>query len=186
MGRQNASGEECYERYRNGDNTGFDELMELYRESLIFFLLRYLSSVEDAEDAAEDAFVALLLHPYRPGKGASLKTYLFTLGRNRALNILKRQKREQALRDVTLPEPSMKDYRALEDRLCSTESSRELLKAMETLPGEYCEALYLLYFEGLSVSDTAKVMKKTKKQIENLSYRGRNALREKLTKEILL
>lgn len=186
MGRETISGEACYERFRSGDNSGFDDLMELYRESLIFFLLRYLPSVEDAEDAAEDAFVALLMHPYHSGRGASLKTYLFTLGRNRALNVLRRQKRERALSDLTIPEPSREDYRALEDRLCSTESSRELLSAMDTLPGEYREALYLLYFEGLSVSDTARVMKKTRKQIENLSYRGRSALKEKLSKEILL
>ncbi len=52
-------GAEYYRRYLAGDETGFDQLMELYRENLIFFLLRFLPSVEDAEDAAEDAFVVI-------------------------------------------------------------------------------------------------------------------------------
>ena len=170
--------EELYRRYQAGDNGGFDGLIELYREHLIFFLLRYLPSIEDAEDAAEDAFVSLLLHPYREQKGASLKTYLFTLGRNHALNLLRRQKRQDDFRRSSLL-PLEEDL-ALEERLCRDERRRSLLQALDSLPDQYREALYLLYFEELSLEETAQVMKRSKKQIENLSYRGKAALREKL------
>ncbi len=175
-------GEELYRLYQDGDESGFDGLIELYRENLIFFLMRYLPSVEDAEDAAEDAFVSLLLHPYRESRGSSLKTYLFTLGRNRALNLLKKQKRQDAFRDSSLL-PLTEDL-ALEERLCRDEKRRALLQALDSLSPEYREALYLLYFEDLSPAETARVMKKSKKQIENLSYRGKKALREKLGKEL--
>ncbi len=173
--------EECYRRFQNGDETGFDGVMELYRENLIFFLLRYLPAMEDAEDAAEDAFVELLLHPWRECRGASLKTYLFTLGRSRALNLLRRQKRRAEFGEERFPEGS--EAAALEDKLCRDETRRELLDALACLSPDYREALYFLYFEGLSLEETAKVMRKSKKQIENLSYRGRKALREKLGKE---
>lgn len=174
-------GAACYRRYLNGDESGFDELLELYRENLIFFLLRFLPSVEDAEDAAEDAFVGLLLHPYREWKGASLKTYLFAIGRSKALNLLKLQKRQAAFQEGGFP--LSEDAALLEDRLCQNETRRELLRALDGLAPDYREALYLLYFEELSLEEAAKVMKKSKKQIENLSYRGRKALREKLGKE---
>ncbi len=178
-------GEELYRRYRNGDESGFDGVMDLYRENLIFFLLRYLPRIEDAEDAAEDAFVALLSHPYRENRGASLKTYLFTLGRNRAATLLKQQKRRAELeRPENLCNPGDGgDAAALEDRLCRDETRRELLRALDRISPGYREALYLLYFEGLSLEETARVMKKSKKQIENLSYRGKKALREILGKE---
>lgn len=173
--------EEYYRRYREGDSSGFDGVMDQYRENLIFFLLRYLPVTEDAEDAAEDAFVELLLHPWREERGASLKTYLFTLGRSRALNLLKKQKRgAQFLGKLPEGDP---DAAALEDKLCQDETRGELLRALGELSPNYREALYLLYFEGLSLEETARVMKKNKKQIENLSCRGRKALREKLQKE---
>lgn len=177
-------GEEYYLCYLNGDESGFDRLIELYRENLIFFLMRYLPTGEDAEDAAEDAFVSLLLHPYRPGRGASLKTYLFTLGRNRALNLLKKNRRQAPL-ECSSQFP-IADELALEDRLCRDDARRQLLHALDSLPADYREVLYLLYFEELSPGEVAKVMKKTKKQIENLSYRGRQALKEKLGKEFSL
>ena len=44
-------------------------------------------------------------------------------------------------------------------------------------------ALYLVYFEELSYADTAKVMKKTTKQVDNLLYRGKAALRNLLGKD---
>lgn len=177
MGR----GEDYYLCYLNGDESGFDRLMELYRENLIFFLMRYLPTGEDAEDAAEDAFVALLMHPYHPGKGASLKTYLFSLGRNRALNLLKKNRRQLQLKSSA--QFSIADELTLEERLCRDESHKQLLHALNTLPADYREVLYLLYFEELSLEETALVMKKKKKQIENLSYRGKMALKEKMGKE---
>lgn len=173
---------ECYRRYQSGDESGFDGLMDLYRENLIYFLLRFLPTVEDAEDAAEDAFVELLLHPWKEERGASLKTYLFTLGRSRALNHLKRLKRRAAQPPTELlPEGGEE----LEERLCRDEKQRALLRAMDALSPDYREVLHLLYFEDISLSDAARVMKKNKKQVENLSYRAKKALREKLGKEEL-
>lgn len=176
------AGEELYLRYRAGDESSFDRVMELYRENLIYFLSRYLPRLEDAEDAAEDAFVSLLLHPWKQGKGASLKTYLFTLGRNRAISVAKRQKRRQSYAAPEDAEPATQRH-DLEERVCREESRKALLRGLEEIAPDYREALYLLYFEGLSLDETAAVMKKNKKQVENLSYRGKAALREKLEKE---
>ena len=176
------AGEELYLQYRAGDESGFDRLIGLYRENLIYFLSRYLPRLEDAEDAAEDAFVSLLLHPWKPGRGASLKTYLFTLGRNRAITLARRQSRRHSYDAPEEAEPATERH-ALEERVCREENRRALLRALEEISPDYREALYLLYFEGLSLDETAKVMKKNKKQIENLSYRGKAALREKLEKE---
>ncbi len=180
------TGEEYYRRYLRGDESGFDLVIDLYREPLIFFLLRYLPNMEDAEDAAEDAFVSLLLHPYREGGKASLKTYLFTLGRNRALSLLRKQKRLERRRQAEPTVTEDTDYPALEDRMCRDETRRALLQALDTLSPEYREALYLLYFEDLSLEETARVMKKNRKQVENLSYRGKQALKKQLGKENML
>ena len=54
---------------------------------------------------------------------------------------------------------------------------------METLNPDYRQVLYLTYFEELSNSEAARVMKKSCRQIENLLYRAKQALRSKLEKE---
>ena len=43
--------------------------------------------------------------------------------------------------------------------------------------------LWLTFFEGLSTSDAAAVMRKTNRQIENLLYRAKISLKSELEKE---
>ncbi len=38
------SGESSYRRYLDGDKSGFDEIIDLYHDSLIYFLKRYVVS----------------------------------------------------------------------------------------------------------------------------------------------
>ena len=47
-------------------------------------------------------------------------------------------------------------------------------------------AVHLVYFEELSYEDAAKVLGKSKKQIDNLLYRAKTALRNALGKEMNL
>ena len=44
--------------------------------------------------------------------------------------------------------------------------------------------LYLIYFEGFNNEETAHIMKKSKRQIENLLYRAKQALKNEFDKEV--
>lgn len=44
-------------------------------------------------------------------------------------------------------------------------------------------AVYLVYIDGMSYGETAKIMKKNTKQIDNLLYRAKAELRSALGKE---
>lgn len=176
------SGAEYYRRFLEGDSSAFDELMELYRKNLIFFLLRYLEDPADAEDAAEDAFVELLLHQGRFHFQNSLKTYLYAIGRNKALNLLRRRKRHPSL--PLSGAGQLPSLTPLPEELCELrEEQAAVSRALSALPPHYREILLLLYGEGMSCREAAQILGKSGKQTENLSYRARNALRERLQKE---
>ena len=51
-------GAASYRRFIDGDRDAFGEVIDLYRESLIFFIHRYVNDMDTAEDLAEDVFVA--------------------------------------------------------------------------------------------------------------------------------
>jgi RNA polymerase sigma-70 factor (ECF subfamily) len=51
---------------------------------------------------------------------------------------------------------------------------------MAKLPEDMQTALYLSYFEDMTYEEIARVMKKNKKQVDNLLYRGKERLRELL------
>lgn len=54
---------------------------------------------------------------------------------------------------------------------------------MSKLKPEYRQVLHLAYFEDFNNGQTAKIMKKNKRQIENLLYRAKLSLKDELNKE---
>ena len=71
----------------------------------------------------------------------------------------------------------------VEEAVQSAERARLLRTCMAELHEDYREALFLVYFEGLSHAETAAVMGKREKQVADLIYRGKIALRKRLEQE---
>ncbi len=172
-------GERSYRRYLNGDDSAFDEVLMLYFDNLVFFLNRYVRDPAAAEDLAMDSFLALLIHPTRYHFKTPLKTYLFTIGRNKALNYLKRRNRfhPNELKETDAV------TNGIEQGLLDSEEKRALHTALAALPPEMRSAVHLVYFEDMSYEEAAHVMKKTRKQIDNLLYRAKAALKIQLKGE---
>ncbi len=176
------NGASSYRRYLNGDEKAFDEIMETYFDSLIFFIDRYVHDTAAAEDIAIDTFTYLIVHRHRYDFRVTLKTYLFMIGRSRALNYLKHRAKFQTS-DISVSENEISDRISLEDSVIKSEQSRALNRAIESLTDDMRIAVHLVYFENLSYEETAKVMKKNRKQVDNLLYRAKNTLRAILEKE---
>ncbi len=175
------TGESYYRRYLDGDEGAFDGVLKLYYDNLVFFLNRYVKDPSAAEDLTMDAFLELLIHPARYNFKTSLKTYLFTIGRNKALNYLKKHRwlRPAEIKDHEGVSASLEtDFVIREERL-------ELSKALAKLPADMRIAVHLVYFEEMSYEDAAKVMKKTRKQVDNLLFRAKTTLKKQLNREVI-
>ncbi len=176
------NGKELYDCFLSrGDQEAFAELMLRYKDGLIGFIYRFVRRLDVAEDLSQDVFVTLLLRCRRFEGEATLKTYLYTVGRNRAVDWLRKNRR--VILSERANDRQDEEAAEVEEHLLKTEGHRMLHRAMQTLPADYGEVLHLLYFEDLSYKEAAKVMKKTEKQIENLAYRARKALKVTLGKE---
>lgn len=175
------NGDSSYRRFLAGDENAFVEIVDEYREGLIFFLYRYVGDLHAAEDLAEDVFVEVLLHPKRFRFQCALKTWLFTIGHNKAVDFLRKTSRLQV---VPLDEAERAaEVSNLEDALLNSEEKRMLNRALGEISEDYRMAIHLVYFEDLSHEEAAQVMKKNRKQVENLVYRGKQSLRKILERE---
>ena len=171
-----------YRRFLNGDESAFDDIMKEYFNRLVFFINRYVHNVHTAEDIAIMVFSDLVVNKHRYNFKVSFKTYLFVLGKSRALNYLKRQK---TLSFVSLNEVenNLGEETDLEKTILKKETELLIANAISSLPEEMQLAVHLIYFENLSYSDAAKVMKKNTKQVDNLLYRAKAKLRDILGKD---
>ncbi|MBQ3082157.1 MAG: RNA polymerase sigma factor [Clostridia bacterium] len=171
------NGESSYRRYLEGDDNAFEDVVRLYLDSLVFFIERYVHDIHAAEDIAMEAFAYLIIHPKRYNFKTSLKTYLFMIGRSRAINYVKRRNKIQF---TSLTGIESEDFSSLEEAVIADEARRSLSRAIEELPDDMKAAVHLVYFEGQSYEEASRVLKKTKKQIANLLSRAKVLLKEKL------
>lgn len=171
-----------YRRFLDGDESAFDEIMKELFYSLIFFIDRYVHDFHAAEDIAIDAFSDLIVHRHRYNFKVTLKTYLFMVGRSRALDYLKHRK---VISFVELSEASAceDEKDTLEETILADERKRALSAALDRLPEDMRVVVHLIYFEEMTYSQAAKVMKKNTKQIDNLLYRAKKELRIILGKD---
>ena len=77
----------------------------------------------------------------------------------------------------------IQDEFILENHYIMEERKIALHRALRKLHIEYRQVLWLLYFEGLSSTEAAVVMKKNPRQMKNLTYRAKSALKSQLDKE---
>ncbi len=176
------NGAASYRRFLDGDESGFDEIIGLYHDSLIYFINRYVNNFAAAEDLAADTFMELLVHKKRYSFQSSFKTYLFAIARHKAVDYIRREKRFSPLPEQELPRDAS-DADMVEKAVISTEEKRKIKEISSALCEDYATYIHLAFFEELENEDIARIMKKSKKQMANLSYRARNALREALRRE---
>ncbi len=81
-----------------------------------------------------------------------------------------------------MPNPYYEEMN-LADKVIRNEDKIVLYEALSKLPEQYGQALKLTFLQGFTNEQAAKIMHKTKRQIEMLVYRGKIALKKQLQKE---
>ena len=145
---------------------------------MIYFIYRYVKSIDIAEDIAQDVFVYILIHKESYDFNYALKTYLFTIAKSKALNYLKREKRI-----VKINENDVYDLQELEEKVFLNERKNNLREAISKLKPEYQNAVYLADIEELSYKEIGQIMNKSESNIKVLIHRARKSLEEVVRKE---
>ena len=176
------NGASSYRRFLNGDESAFDEIMKELFDNLVFFINRYVHDIHAAEDIAIDAFSDLVVNKHRYNFKVTLKTYLFMLGRSRALNYIKHRKVINFV-ELTEADNISAEQETLEEIILADERKRIVNNALNSLTDDMRVVVHLIYFEDLTYDEAAKVMKKNRKQVDNLLYRAKKELRIILGKD---
>ncbi len=175
------NGAVSYRRFLNGDDGGFTEIVKEYKDGLIFYLYSFVNDLSSAEDLAEDTFVKLGIKKPRFSEKSSFRTWLYAIGRNVALDFLRRQSGRSS---VSIDEcGGLTDGDAAESSYFREERKIVLHRAMQKLKPEYRQILWLIYFEDFSCKEAAAVIKKSVHSTETLVWRAKQSLKSELIRE---
>ena len=170
-----------YRRFLDGDDNGFIDIIKDYKDGLILYLNNFTENIFIAEDLAEDTFVKIVTKKPRFSGKSSFKTWLYAIGRNIALDHLRKNRVSETSYDEV---PELKEEtETLEAQYIKKEDQIILHKAMGKLSPQYKQVLWLVYFENFSNQETAVVLKKSVRNVETLLYRAKQSLKSELNKE---
>lgn len=168
---------QLYKEFLLENKNSFEEIVIRHKDTIIYFIQRYVKSVDIAEDLAQDVFVYMLVNKRSYKFEYSLKTYLYTIAKSKALNYIKREKKI-----VKLDEMQYEDIDELEEKVFKNERADNLKRCIKKLKIEYQNAIYLADIEELNYKEIGHILKKTESSVKVLIHRARKNL-EKLIKE---
>jgi RNA polymerase sigma factor (sigma-70 family) len=160
------------------DDEALGELYDRYSQVAYGLARRILRDTALAEDAVQDAFLAVWRTAGRfVPERAQARTWLLTIVHRRAVDLVRREERRRAEPLAGPPgeraaEPSEEAWRSLE---------RERVRdAMAKLPDQQREALELAYYGGFTQSELAERLGEPLGTIKSRMFNGLARLRELL------
>ena len=168
---------------RNGDQESFEKLVRLYEKRVFSLTSRMCRNSADAEEAAQEAFLAAwqALPAFRGD--ASFATWLYRLVSNACVDILRREGRHQVMAGPSLddeessPEPPDKSPspHALAER---AELRRQIEAGLAALPPEYRQVLILREIHQCTYDEIAQICSIDLGTVKSRINRGRKRLRK--------
>ncbi len=173
------NGASSYRRYIEGDDSGMTELIRDYKDGLLLYLVSFTNNISDAEDCVQETFIRLAIKKPKFRGNSSFKTWLYAIGRNVTRDMLRKHRPSVPLDDAA----EFADLQDIEQDYIQEEQKIIVHQAIRNLKPDYQQAIYLSYFEQFSNDEIARIMRKTRKQVENLLYNARKSLKLQLEKE---
>lgn len=184
------SDEELFQRCRNTrDPEQIREAVGLlasrHARGLVRYLARMVRSHEVAEELSQEAFIRVYRHAARYQDIAKVRTWLYRIAHNLALNAIRDRKRRPAVPLSGLREDggepaaaSLADPRAEEPgrHAVRRDLRARVRAAVDQLPDTFRGAVVLCDLEGLSYQEAADVLEVKIGTIRSRLFRGRERL----------
>lgn len=168
-------------RARTGDREAFGALVEQYRDNVYRLAYRMCGNEYDADEAAQEAFVAAWRALPNFRGDAKFSTWLYRLTTNAAIDVMRREKRHQTAGDGEMMEVA-DNTDSPQETVERTEQQETVQKALATLSDEYREVLLLRYMEELDYAEIAEVLKLPSGTVKSRINRAKAALKTALLK----
>jgi RNA polymerase sigma-70 factor (ECF subfamily) len=176
---------ELLRSWHAGDIRAFEALVRRHERRVFSLVFRMLGSREEAEDVAQEAFLALHRHGHRFRGESRFSTFVYRVAANAALNrrrsLGRRRAREDALslrQDAGQGLPSAP--RDPEDAASGGEIQERVQAALLALPKDLRVVVVLYDIEGQSYAEIAQALRIPEGTVKSRIHRARSALRDHL------
>ncbi len=180
--------EELGRRFREGDATAFESLLDRYSRSIYNFTLRLLGDPADADDATQQTFIQAFESMPVARPEASLRPWLFQVARNKCIDMMRKRRAvplSRLERDESEGQIDPVDTAPLPTQLYEHEELQEILRdAIASLPLRSREVVVMRYVGDLTFAEIGRALGMPENTAKTLFQRAKATLRVYLRKRL--
>jgi RNA polymerase sigma factor (sigma-70 family) len=159
------------------DEAWLSLVFQEYRRPLLGYATHLMGDADRAGDIVQDTFVRLCAQPRQQIEGR-VRQWLYAVCRNRALDVLKKEKRMKTLDDSAAPQASSEgDPQAVALRRDSAQQADSL---MDGLPNNQQEVIRLKVEGGMSYREISELTGLSISNVGYLLHTGLKSIRMRL------
>jgi RNA polymerase sigma-70 factor (ECF subfamily) len=176
-------------RVREGDDVGFNFLIEKYRKPIMNFMYRMVHNQAVAEELAQEVFLRVYRSRQTYRAEAKFTTWLYRIATNLGVNHARDTKHERAAQTIYLDQPDpetgttpdVADSRpVVEEELLKDERMQAIRKHVMALPERQRTAVLMHKYQGLDYKEIGAVLRLSESATKSLLFRAYQTLRERL------
>lgn len=159
-------------RIADEDRGAFRLLFERHGDRVYRFALSLTRSPDLAEEVLQETMMAVWKGAKRFKGRSKVTTWLLGIAKNQAYNLLRMEERGKRLPDATdhVPDPAGE-----------AQMSVRVERALDTLPEAQREVLHLVFYENLTVRETAELLGVPEGTVKSRMHHARRKLAKELT-----
>jgi RNA polymerase sigma-70 factor (ECF subfamily) len=172
---------------KKGDQNAFGEIVELYKDRVYHVCFRMLGNKQEAEDAAQEAFIRAYMNISSFNQDLKFSTWIFRIATNLCIDRIRKKKPDYYLDaevagtdGLTMYSQIASDAPLPEKELESQELQETIQQEILKLPEKYRSAIVLKYIEELSLNEISEILDLPLGTVKTRIHRGREALRKQL------
>jgi len=176
-------------RVREGDDSGFNLLVQKYHKPIVHFMFRMVHNQAVAEELAQEVFLRVYRSRATYRAEARFTTWLYRIATNLGVNHARDTKHERAAQTIYLDQPDpetgttpdVADSAAtVEQDLVRDERMRAIRQHVMALPERQRTAVLMHKYQGLDYKQIGEVLKLSESATKSLLFRAYQTLRERL------
>lgn len=170
-----------------GDQSAYEDIVNLYQHKLYQVCYRMLGSKEEAEDITQEAFVRAYINLHSFDQKRKFSTWIYRIATNLCIDRIRKKKPDYYLDAEVAGTEGLDMYSQIaadeqlpEETLEQMELQERIQYEISRLPDKYRAVIVLKYIEELSLQEISEILEMPLGTVKTRIHRGREALRKQL------
>ena len=170
---------ELIQSIKAGNYRQFEKLIVVYQKPLYIFLWRMVQNEDEAKDICQETFFKAYKKIKSFKEKSKFSSWLFQIGYRKALDFLAKKKRLRTVLDKMAAKSQMA---GIEREFEVKQADQAIGAIIDGLQQNHRTALHLFYKEEMTYDEIASVMKVPINTVKSHIHRGKEIIRDKLSR----